>query len=1262
MMTKYTQPLSDCREVAEVGGKGANLGKLVRAGFAVPDGFVVTTTAYRTANSPSPRVLPPVPSSPLPLVSPSSSPIPQEIAQAIRQAYRALGSGPVAVRSSATAEDMAAASMAGQYETFLDIRGEEYLLEKIQHCWASLDSPRTRAYLAEHGIDPAAVAMGVVVQKLVPADVAGVLFTINPNGSRAGRNEMLIEASWGLGESVVSGKVQPDVVRADAATGQIIEMIVAEKKTMLAAGSHAEIVVDAPRRKAACLSESDVQKLCALGKKAAAHFAAPQDLEWAISGGELFLLQSRPITTHLEAELKEEVLQAAREIVNSAGNGAVSPGPWVLHNLAETRPPPTPLTWSVIQPFMSGSGGFGNMYRMAGFQPGPAVSMQTAPPQPAAAPGGFLVLLAGRIYMDASRAPEMFFEKFPFAYDLEELKRTPDASQTPPTLPRGSLRQRMRAGKRLAAVNATLHQLAETFDRDFRDQHVPELKTYVQAARAIDLRYLASEALIDLWQQHRQRIMDRFAPLSLLPSLICGMALAELKSFLEEHLWEEDAEALTQTLSAGGIANRTVMANADLYELAHGDRGVQSWLDEHGHRGAGEFDLAAPRWREKPAALLEMAARLAEGEKPLERHRRSAEKVNQQVAAIQAKLQKQEGPATVAEFDRRLDLVRRYIPFREDGKDFLMLGYELLRATALEFGRRLNLGEDIFYLTEQEMLAGLAPGSAGGQQAAALSAPTLTPNIDHRKRRHRAKQKTSLPRVIAGPQDLAEPASSPIPATGAIRGFAISGGRARGKARILRSPTEAGILEKGYILICPSTDPSWTPLFVNAAALILEVGGTLSHGAVVAREMGLPAVVLPDATRMFTDGEEVEVDGTGGWIGRAGVGNRDETSRNGQKTDIFDINVAHDAVPPVPGPKDRRAAKIRNISAVFWAFFVIAFFLLPPAWVHNPTLVFLDHLLWPLVRTLGKPCTVAIVAALIAVTTLTLQKLLTDNRRLLEAKRRARLLTKEADHLPAGSPRQRALRRLAAPVQARVLMAALVPVGILLGPMVLPFAWFKDRVDPAAWNAPAGTPVEVVAYIDPNWSAPVTLAAANSDAGGPAIAVDDATPVAQSVPPVRPVLEQLLALYQSPAAGDAWQIKAGPELPRAQAAAELKAYLDKGVPAQALRWRLVPPENAAGKFLVTVSTAQFSTQAFAVVGDAYAPAPKVVSGGGLIRELRLNYGQASTEKIFWRPFGFLAGSGGFFGKLGAWDAGWVWVYILAYLPVLFGVRAAMKVA
>jgi rifampicin phosphotransferase len=1216
--SQFVLELSECRVTSLVGGKAASLGRLSREGFPVPDGFVVTTHAYEHARATSPAANVPVE-------------LGANVAEEVRAAYGRLGMPTVAVRSSATAEDMAGASMAGQYETFLNVQGEQALLDAVRRCWASLDSARVRTYLREHGIDPSGVAMAVVVQRLVSADVAGVLFTANPHQSR--RREMLIEASWGLGEMVVSGKVQPDVLRVGFDTGRILEATIADKQVYLAPGATDSCPVEECRRRQPCLSEGDADRLWRLGRHIAEHFGRPMDIEWAIGDGELYLLQSRPITTLQDAEARGEVLRTMQQHLRR--ELAAGRGPWVLHNLAETMPHPTPLTWSVIQRFMSGAGGFGLMYRQAGFEPSPTVQRD-----------GFLERIAGRVYMDAARAPELFFENFPFTYDIEELRRSPDASQAPPTRSRGSCLSRWRARRKLDAVRAKLDALSVTFESELRENLFREITVYVANVKAVDLGSLSVDRLVGLWQECETKVLDGFGPCVLMPGLIAAMAMGELQAFLQETLWDEDADALSQSISAGGAPDRTLIADEELYEVAAGSRPLEKWLADHGHRAVGEFDLAAPRWREQPYVVRQMADRLAAGTRPMERHGHNVNRIDLKVTSLRPKLT----AAQCRQFDQRVSLVRQYIVLREDSKDFLMLGYDFLRDLALEAGRRLDIGQDVFYLTRDELFDALRAGFASQDL------------IEQRKAAYRAETRLALPHMIdATTIDALGEIADVKPIAGGHKAFAVSSGESTGPARILHSPAEAGDLGRGYVLVCPSTDPSWTPLFVNAAGLVLECGGTLSHGAVVAREMGLPAVVLPDATRLFREGEQIRVDGHRGWVGP--VADRTSESSPADVPNANDVSIPRELIPPPVGSKDRRAGRLGGRIAVVWAVYIAAFSVLPQQWVHGPTLSALDAVLWPVVRSLGKPAVVAVVAAGIAILTLLTQKVTTDNRRLLEAKRRAAALKKQAGSLPVGSARRTALMHPIAQVQGRTLIAAMVPVGILLGPLVLSFVWFHERVDPAAWNAPAGSAVQIVARVDSDWDRPVRIEVPQP------VVVDDSTPHSRTLPPLRATLEHLLALYRQPRddPNEPWELKVAPDPGREQTISDLQAYLDAGIPPRGVTWLVRPPDGMTGRFPVSIVTEGHAPlTAYVVLGNEYPPALSRATGpvDSPVRELRIVYPRSNQKPVFWQPLASLAGHDQIplATRLAAVDAGWLWLYILTYLPALVLARFMLKVA
>jgi phosphohistidine swiveling domain-containing protein len=1222
------QPLNDCRDKALAGGKAVNLGILLRAGFAVPGGFCVTTDAYRY------------------WAGTKSEEIPSDLVDEVLRAYRAMGSPSVAVRSSATAEDMSEASMAGQYDTFLDITDEDSLLNRIRCCWASLDSPRTRAYLQQHGIELSQVAMAVVVQELVPSDVAGVLFTANPQ--TGSKEEMLVEASWGLGESVVSGLVQPDVLRIEKNAGRVIHARIADKQVMIKPGTHGEMPVEEARRRIPCVKGPDITGLWKLGLQAASHFGGPQDIEWAIHDGKLYLLQSRPITTLEEAEAYEQLLTGTRARLRELL--AQNQGPWVVHNISETLPHPTPLTWSVIKRFMSGAGGFGAMYRQAGFEPSERVSRN-----------GFLTLIAGKIYMDASSAPEMFFEGFPFKYDIEQLRTNPDAAQNPPTIPSGTMSARMKMAKKAGAASAAVHALARDFDQQLNNTIIPDFVAWIKEEKQRDLTALSSDQLIELWHAREKRVMDEFAPLSLLPSLISGAGLAELKATLDESVWDEDPDQLATLLSSGHQADQTVRANIALYEVAQTNAGsaddpnsaLGQWLTTYGHRAPEEFDLATPRWRERPDDLVAMASRLKGGKNPADLHHAHLAKCDQKRDALRGQLP----PVEQKIFDEKLALARRYMPFREDGKYYLMLGYDLLRDLALEIGRRLEIGNDVFLLTLEEMFDALNIGFA----------PTHL--LAQRKIERRAEKRIPLPYVIdaSNIDDIGSPPK--VDREGAMQAFAISPGGASGPARIVRSPNEAGDLGQRYILVCPSTDPSWTPLFTNAAGLILECGGTLSHGAVVAREMSIPAVVLRDACTLLRDGEEITVDGRNGTVSRTAEPSSpspasSENTASTQTTpplvgegggegssplsavDPHDLRIDRALIPPPPGRKERQSAKLRNYFLLIWGVYLAAAFLLPENVLYQPSLSVLDVFLWPLVRVVGKPGAVALIAAALGALTMVGQKLLTDNRRLLVAKRRAAALQKMSNALPRVSSRGDLMWKLAAPVQTRVVMASFVPMAVLLGPMIMIFMWFEPRVAPAVWNAPPGTPVEVVAMIRPDKVSSVRLSV-------PA-PLKLSEPEVQTVPDITGTLTRYrdTQLKASDLSSFPWEVAQSAEQSRKQKLDELADYL-KNIPPLPITWHVVVPDNAVGAWPVTLRADNSKTlTATIVLGDTHPPSPSEVTN--------TPRDPLSSLKLAYHPINKPAPI--FFAPIGHWDWGWLWVYLLAYLPAMYVFRFLLKIA
>ena len=1219
-------PLRDAHDARLVGGKAVNLARLLNAGFAVPDGFVITTPAFIAAISADGHL---------------PTAVPTELAAHIAEHYRTMGSPTVAVRSSATAEDMADASMAGQYETLLDLQGEDAVIAAVAHCWRSIDTPRTRSYLASKNIPLSDVAMAVVVQRLVPADVAGVLFTVNPRSGKT--DEMLIEASWGLGEAVVSGKVQPDTLVVERATGVVRHAVIADKAIWIAAGAHSEHAVTADRRRAPCLDAQQVDALRRLGEQVERHFGSPQDLEWAIHAGQLFLLQSRAITTMGAAAAVQERCAAERATLSAAL--AAGRGPWVRHNLSETLPQPTPLTWSLMSRFMSGDGGFGALYREMGFTPSPTVCRD-----------GFLTLIAGRIHLDLAVGPELFGAGYPFTYDLALLRANPDAAQDPPTVPRGGIGERLAAAKLLTAVDARITALAVDEDRRLREQTIPAFTAWIADERALPLAALTNAALLTCWQRRAHEVLDVFAPRSLMPSVITATLMARLRAFTDQHCWDRDPVALAELLSAGGEANCTVRATAQLREVASGCLSMDSWLKDHGHRAPAEFDLATPRWHERPQQALALGAHLTGGADPLTLHGEHIAAAERAAAELRLRLSLRDQ----RELDTLLAQIHRYLRWREDGKHWLMLGYELLRAVALEAGRRLNVGDGIFLLTSEEFAQALATGYA----------PLAL--IDERRAQRAVDAKLHLPALITH-NDLPTLGQAPPPTLTRTQAggdhlpaFVISAGHCRGPARIVLTPESAGELGSGYILVCPSTDPSWTPLFVNAAGLVLERGGALSHGAVVARELGIPAVVLADATTLLREGEALMVDGNDGAIRRGA-----DLVAPASATNIATAHLTRTQLPPPVGRREHVSARWRNLLLVLWAGIFAAIFLLPPEQLYAPIIRGFDAVLWPLVLAIGMPGVVATVSVVMAVLVMAVQRVTTDNARLLVAKERAARLRTEAMALPTDSPRRAALLSAASPVQWRIMGASFVPLAVLLGPMILSVCWLMDRCDHP--NDRPGVEATLRVLVDGDATAPITLSAVDADAG---LRLDEQTPATQSVPPIRATLMQLRQRWSEsdpPTTDVAWEVRAAAASARAATLADLDGYLAAPVEDQLLVWKLTTP-STPGRYRIRLSNGSTAPaiEVPLVLGDSAPGEPLTLVPSGKFQGWRQiihppagpfhevmvvisdpHQTASSAEKPFFQPFRALGWN---------WDTGWILLYLATYLPAMFAARWLLRVA
>ena len=870
-----------------VGSKAANLGELIHAGFPVPPGFCVTTAAYALLNDAARleslladlaatrtedterlgKLAAAVRAALL------QAPIPASVVAAITEAYRALCNGdtvPVAVRSSATAEDLPYASFAGQQETYLNILGIEAVLTAVQHCWASLWTERAVSYRASLDIDHRTVSLAVVVQHMVDAQVAGVLFTANPLTGK--RRQAVIDANPGLGEAVVSGMTNPDHFVITTSTGEIVERHLGDKQVIIQAtsGGGTKSQERKTQSKVACLSDIRVRELAELGSRVEALYGASQDIEWAIDAtGHIFLLQARPITTLFPlpagAPSTDEVLRAYLSF-------NIQQGTYRLF---------TPMGISAIRLLAS------SVTTLIGF-----------PPRSPLQGPDFVTEAASRIYFDVTAALRRSFGRtfllqamkqaeVHAAVIFQRLGADPRLSLLPmPRLP--FLRTIMRL---LVHTRLPWHFLRVLFLPGSAQVALQRYLRTLHSAGEIDARVSASVRLSAV----ERLLLDATRPLLRVasPAMLGGMQTFTLAGRL---LGDDARESELQVVLRGAPSNPTTEMNLALWALAKQvqadpatthlvqdtpparlaedyqngslppllQHGLANFLATYGHRSVAELDLGVARWSEDPAYMLGILASYTAIRDPA-----LAPDVQFQRAAREAR-------AMIAELTHRAK--------RKNWLRGLLVGFCLRRAHALgglrEMPRfcgslllaqarvllfpvgeelvrvgRLEATGDIFFITLPEAHQALA-----GTDLRALVSARHALFERELARRH-------VPLVLLS--DGTEPDFRPDIAAFAhdsLQGTPASPGIVTASARVVLDPHDAH-LEQGEILVAPSTDPGWTPLFLTAGALVMEMGGAMAHGAIVAREYGIPAVVgVPQATERISSGMRLTVDGTTGTL------------------------------------------------------------------------------------------------------------------------------------------------------------------------------------------------------------------------------------------------------------------------------------------------------------------------------------------------------------------------------------------------------------
>jgi pyruvate,water dikinase len=870
-MEDYVRWFSDISkdDVTWVGGKGANLGELTQLGLNVPKGFCITVSAYWDFLDETKKVV-------MDRISAidfkdtfslqkksreirdivTEKEIPGSILNAIKKAYIRLsedGKNPVAVRSSATAEDLPGSSFAGQHETFLNVVGEEQLAYMVKECWASLWTPRAILYREKQGFDHEKVGMCIVIQKMVFPSVSGVMFTYN--SVKGTGDEVVIESTFGLGEGLVSGIVTPDSFIIRKNDFKIIDRNISEKKQMIVSERKGTIQKEVPevKQNTPSLSVDNIRKLIKIGLRIEDHYNTPQDIEWCLSDGSTYILQSRPVTDmgRVVPQLKDEELSTLE-------------GEWTKSPLDErVQEPLTPFTWSIARESIPS---FFEALRAFGFRFPEEEKM--------------VRLFFGRPYVSKTEL-EQVFGNMPGVVDDFLLG---GQAQIDPKKVKFSFSMIPMGFRALIMVN----QVHKDWDREY-----PRILSEFEILKKFDLKSATPPELLKK-MDHILGLANSIAATHALSIIFCEALYQVLVMYVSRYTGE-DPNILCPKLVAGLAENKTLEANKNLWELAtlarlnnaiftHVSKGnyaqmahelnvtkegreylkdFQDFLKIYGHRSP-KYDLIYPSWGDDPDLVLELVLSYLNSDSPhkpkdmeirgiKDRKRATALVLNNLNSRFIDKLI----PVKRMVFLKLLSLAQKYMELRENQQFYIGQGYPIARRTVLEIGSRfgkvgiISEPSDVFFLKMDEIR----------DIVYKKEVKDIDKKIVKRKSDFEAFKNIEPPAIITkdGPREWAT--------KNILKGIGGSPGMASGKVRIISDISEFCRFKEGEILVSPTTNPSWTPLFIMASAVVTEVGGMLSHGAVVAREYQIPAVLgLKNATKILKDGQQITVDGAKGII------------------------------------------------------------------------------------------------------------------------------------------------------------------------------------------------------------------------------------------------------------------------------------------------------------------------------------------------------------------------------------------------------------
>ncbi len=878
---KYILPLNAKEASLEmVGGKGRSLAKMAITGLPVPPGFHLATSAYKRfveENNLQETIInlakPEITGKTVSFETASQRiqelirkpELSDEMKEEIRQAYKSLdGKNPaVAVRSSANAEDLPELSFAGQQETYLNVRGTDALIAAVRNCWASLWTPRAISYRHQMGIPQDAVAMAVVVQVMIPSDVSGILFTANP--ATGERTEIVINASFGLGEAVVGGHVTPDTFIVDRENLTIKETIIGAKEQMIVSSAEQGTTtksVAKSRRSDSSLPAPLLSELATMALEVEQLFEGlPQDIEWAIADEKLWLLQSRPITNLLPQPLKDVRWDQPEPGALIARSQLVEHIPGPVSTLFEDM-----YMKKYLQEEWGRNLAKTRKHRFEDTQP----------------PSSFIVstTVNGFAYRHLGEPPR--------SYGMKEIKR-----RRPTFFARISMQIRVYIGWVIKWRFRTLPAYLNIIDRwrqvDPTAASVEQLWAGIRELARADANY---------WYQ------GTYWPFA----VARGMELL-LINFLQKHA----PGRFTSGQFLSGLKSRAMQSQMDLYYLAelirpketlyelvittpaerlldtlqnHVDSGpvleaIERFFDRYGHQ-VYTLDFVEPTMAEDPQQVLRNLKMLVQDTNynPIAQHK---ELIRKREAALKEAKQVFRGMLWW-KFRRRLWLAKRYYPGREEAMFYFGAAWSVLRPLALELGRRLvevgtlEKSSDIFFLTSDELgkavraLVGnwMVPVKSILEQQGNKPVPGLLQKARERRELREARKLLSPPEHIPPLPQEHTPSHTDNFAEkdgNSLKGSPVSPGKVTAEASLILSPADFEKMVPGTILVCPTTTPAWTPLFAQAKGLVTDIGGILAHGAIVAREYGIPAVLgTSNATKRIVSGQQITVDGNKGIV------------------------------------------------------------------------------------------------------------------------------------------------------------------------------------------------------------------------------------------------------------------------------------------------------------------------------------------------------------------------------------------------------------